>query len=146
MGLRIVTQGTWQGSKSSHGKGHSGGCLCHHPRLMLEITEWRKKGTCKAIKNQITCTAAYDYSNCLVTEHECPLQISQPSDNPKKIIWMDCGIHAREWIAPAFCQWFVKEVSVFSFLVMVNRLTKCLSHLNYVESTLRSQVGNAALY
>lgn len=23
---------------------------------------------------------------------------------------MDCGIHAREWIAPAFCQWFVKEV------------------------------------
>uniref|UniRef100_A0A8I3PCJ3 Carboxypeptidase O n=1 Tax=Canis lupus familiaris TaxID=9615 RepID=A0A8I3PCJ3_CANLF len=37
------------------------------------------------------------------------LKISQPSDNPKKIIWMDCGIHAREWIAPAFCQWFVKE-------------------------------------
>ncbi|XP_058404641.1 carboxypeptidase O [Diceros bicornis minor] len=38
------------------------------------------------------------------------LQISQPSNNPKKIIWMDCGIHAREWIAPAFCQWFVKEI------------------------------------
>ncbi|KAB1278533.1 Carboxypeptidase O [Camelus dromedarius] len=36
--------------------------------------------------------------------------ISQPSNNPKKIIWMDCGIHAREWIAPAFCQWFVKEI------------------------------------
>uniref|UniRef100_A0AAY4CMU0 Peptidase M14 domain-containing protein n=2 Tax=Denticeps clupeoides TaxID=299321 RepID=A0AAY4CMU0_9TELE len=28
----------------------------------------------------------------------------------KKAIWMDCGIHAREWIAPAFCQWFVKEM------------------------------------
>ncbi|KFO18335.1 carboxypeptidase O [Fukomys damarensis] len=38
------------------------------------------------------------------------LKISQPSSSPKKIIWMDCGIHAREWIAPAFCQWFVKEV------------------------------------
>nr|KAF6449940.1 carboxypeptidase O [Molossus molossus] len=38
------------------------------------------------------------------------LKISQPSNNPKKIIWMDCGIHARERIAPAFCQWFVKEV------------------------------------
>uniref|UniRef100_A0A672TKE6 Carboxypeptidase O n=1 Tax=Strigops habroptila TaxID=2489341 RepID=A0A672TKE6_STRHB len=38
------------------------------------------------------------------------LQISQPSDKTKKIIWMDCGIHAREWIAPAFCQWFVKEI------------------------------------
>ncbi|KAG8520978.1 Carboxypeptidase O [Galemys pyrenaicus] len=37
------------------------------------------------------------------------LKISQPSNNTKKIIWMDCGIHAREWIAPAFCQWFVKE-------------------------------------
>ncbi|KAK7879497.1 hypothetical protein WMY93_033793 [Mugilogobius chulae] len=28
----------------------------------------------------------------------------------KKIIWMDCGIHAREWIAPAFCQYFVKTL------------------------------------
>uniref|UniRef100_A0A8C6XYV4 Peptidase M14 domain-containing protein n=1 Tax=Naja naja TaxID=35670 RepID=A0A8C6XYV4_NAJNA len=24
-------------------------------------------------------------------------------------IFMDCGVHAREWISPAFCQWFVKE-------------------------------------
>ncbi|XP_043549178.1 carboxypeptidase O isoform X2 [Chiloscyllium plagiosum] len=38
------------------------------------------------------------------------LKISRRSDKPKKIIWMDCGIHAREWIAPAFCQWFVKEI------------------------------------
>ncbi|XP_045416201.1 carboxypeptidase O [Lemur catta] len=38
------------------------------------------------------------------------LKISQSSNDPKKIIWMDCGIHAREWIAPAFCQWFVKEI------------------------------------
>ncbi|KAM7104785.1 LOW QUALITY PROTEIN: carboxypeptidase O [Molossus nigricans] len=37
------------------------------------------------------------------------LKISQPSNNPK-IIWMDYGIHARERIAPAFCQWFVKEI------------------------------------
>ncbi|XP_010155995.1 PREDICTED: carboxypeptidase B isoform X2 [Eurypyga helias] len=26
-----------------------------------------------------------------------------------KAIFMDCGFHAREWISPAFCQWFVKE-------------------------------------
>ncbi|XP_056445020.1 carboxypeptidase B2 [Gadus chalcogrammus] len=26
----------------------------------------------------------------------------------KKAIWLDCGIHAREWIAPAFCLWFVQ--------------------------------------
>ncbi|KAG8432748.1 hypothetical protein GDO86_017115 [Hymenochirus boettgeri] len=38
------------------------------------------------------------------------LKISQSSGNQKKIVWIDCGIHAREWIAPAFCQWFVKEI------------------------------------
>ncbi|XP_006889223.1 PREDICTED: carboxypeptidase O [Elephantulus edwardii] len=38
------------------------------------------------------------------------LKISQSSNNSKKMVWMDCGIHAREWIAPAFCQWFVKEI------------------------------------
>ncbi|KAM4772563.1 carboxypeptidase B-like [Rhinophrynus dorsalis] len=27
----------------------------------------------------------------------------------KKAVFMDCGFHAREWISPAFCQWFVKE-------------------------------------
>ncbi|KAJ0062512.1 hypothetical protein NL108_014970, partial [Boleophthalmus pectinirostris] len=35
--------------------------------------------------------------------------IGLPGNN-KKIIWMDCGIHAREWIAPAFCQYFVKMI------------------------------------
>uniref|UniRef100_A0A8C5HPX1 Peptidase M14 domain-containing protein n=1 Tax=Gouania willdenowi TaxID=441366 RepID=A0A8C5HPX1_GOUWI len=25
-------------------------------------------------------------------------------------VWIDCGVHAREWIGPAFCQWFVREV------------------------------------
>ncbi|XP_062866876.1 carboxypeptidase O [Trichomycterus rosablanca] len=38
------------------------------------------------------------------------LKISLGSTEQKKIIWMDCGIHAREWIAPAFCQHFVKEI------------------------------------
>uniref|UniRef100_A0A3B4C2H8 Peptidase M14 domain-containing protein n=1 Tax=Pygocentrus nattereri TaxID=42514 RepID=A0A3B4C2H8_PYGNA len=32
------------------------------------------------------------------------------SGRQKKAVWMDCGIHAREWIAPAFCQWFVKKI------------------------------------
>lgn len=26
----------------------------------------------------------------------------------KKAMWMDCGIHAREWVSPAFCLWFVQ--------------------------------------
>uniref|UniRef100_A0A8D2CYR5 Carboxypeptidase B n=1 Tax=Sciurus vulgaris TaxID=55149 RepID=A0A8D2CYR5_SCIVU len=30
--------------------------------------------------------------------------------NPNKpAIFIDCGFHAREWISPAFCQWFVRE-------------------------------------
>ncbi|KAG8432762.1 hypothetical protein GDO86_017125 [Hymenochirus boettgeri] len=37
-------------------------------------------------------------------------KIGWPSEKNKKIIWMDCGIHAREWISMAFCQWFVKEI------------------------------------
>ncbi|KAG7239362.1 hypothetical protein INR49_029351, partial [Caranx melampygus] len=38
------------------------------------------------------------------------LKIGLPSEEKKKAIWMDCGIHAREWIAPAFCQYFVKQL------------------------------------
>uniref|UniRef100_A0A672LLF5 Carboxypeptidase O n=1 Tax=Sinocyclocheilus grahami TaxID=75366 RepID=A0A672LLF5_SINGR len=37
------------------------------------------------------------------------LKIGLNSTTPKKAVWMDCGIHAREWIAPAFCQHFVKS-------------------------------------
>ncbi|KTG43967.1 hypothetical protein cypCar_00041222 [Cyprinus carpio] len=37
-------------------------------------------------------------------------EIGFKSTTPKKAVWMDCGIHAREWIAPAFCQHFVKEI------------------------------------
>ncbi|XP_030634872.1 carboxypeptidase O [Chanos chanos] len=38
------------------------------------------------------------------------LKIGIKSTGVKKAIWMDCGIHAREWISPAFCQHFVKEI------------------------------------
>ncbi|XP_047432096.1 carboxypeptidase B2 [Mugil cephalus] len=35
------------------------------------------------------------------------LKLSISNRPNKKAIWIDCGIHAREWIAPAFCLWFV---------------------------------------
>ncbi|MEE6500955.1 hypothetical protein FKM82_004009 [Ascaphus truei] len=38
------------------------------------------------------------------------LKIGKPRA-AKKAIFIDCGIHAREWISPAFCQWFVKEIT-----------------------------------
>ncbi|XP_043558929.1 carboxypeptidase B-like isoform X1 [Chiloscyllium plagiosum] len=37
------------------------------------------------------------------------LRVGKRTGSPKPAIFMDCGIHAREWISPAFCQWFVKE-------------------------------------
>ncbi|RXN02842.1 carboxypeptidase B2 [Labeo rohita] len=35
------------------------------------------------------------------------LKLSGRRDEVKRAMWIDCGIHAREWIAPAFCMWFV---------------------------------------
>ncbi|XP_038672554.1 carboxypeptidase B-like isoform X2 [Scyliorhinus canicula] len=37
------------------------------------------------------------------------IKIGKKTGQTKPAIFMDCGIHAREWISPAFCQWFVKE-------------------------------------
>ncbi|XP_067897655.1 carboxypeptidase B-like [Heterodontus francisci] len=37
------------------------------------------------------------------------IKIGKKASSSKPAIFMDCGIHAREWISPAFCQWFVKE-------------------------------------
>ncbi|KAM6945666.1 carboxypeptidase B2 [Aplochiton taeniatus] len=35
------------------------------------------------------------------------LKLSGHERPNKRAMWIDCGIHAREWIAPAFCLWFV---------------------------------------
>lgn len=48
--------------------------------------------------------------------HAWPPSSSQLSLNNrpgKKAMWIDCGIHAREWISPVFCLWFVHHVSHF---------------------------------
>ncbi|XP_054839719.1 mast cell carboxypeptidase A-like isoform X2 [Eublepharis macularius] len=47
----------------------------------------------------------------------------------KKAIFMDCGIHAREWISPAFCQWFVKQAVVTYGKDKV--MTKLLDSMNF---------------
>ncbi|XP_029471931.1 mast cell carboxypeptidase A-like [Rhinatrema bivittatum] len=50
-------------------------------------------------------------------------------DNIKKAIFLDCGIHAREWISPAFCQWFVKEAT--ETYGKDKTMTKLLDSLTY---------------
>lgn len=51
------------------------------------------------------------------------LGLENPEGEQKKVIWVDCGIHAREWIAPAFCQWFVKEVCTLPHKFMIHIFT-----------------------
>uniref|UniRef100_I3K2Q6 Carboxypeptidase B2 n=1 Tax=Oreochromis niloticus TaxID=8128 RepID=I3K2Q6_ORENI len=36
-----------------------------------------------------------------------PLYVLKVKLPNRKAMWIDCGIHAREWISPAFCMWFV---------------------------------------
>ncbi|XP_010732359.1 carboxypeptidase A6 [Larimichthys crocea] len=57
------------------------------------------------------------------------LQIGKRSRHQKKAVWIDCGVHAREWIGPAFCQWFVKEaINSYQYDSMMRRL---LNQLNF---------------
>lgn len=51
-------------------------------------------------------------------EYSC-FQLGRRSRAYKRGVWIDCGIHAREWIGPAFCQWFVKEVSYTLYRVSI---------------------------
>ncbi|XP_071755980.1 carboxypeptidase O-like [Centroberyx gerrardi] len=57
------------------------------------------------------------------------LGLKNPAGREKKAIWMDCGIHAREWIAPAFCQWFVKEI--LQSYKTNEKLTQLLQNLDF---------------
>ena len=39
------------------------------------------------------------------------LILGRPLADNKPIVLIDCGMHAREWITPAFCQCYVNRVS-----------------------------------
>ncbi|KAA0704967.1 Carboxypeptidase B [Triplophysa tibetana] len=54
------------------------------------------------------------------------LTVGKKTGSVKPAVFMDCGFHAREWITPAFCQWFVQEaVSTYgSNAEMTNLLDK----------------------
>ncbi|XP_072832376.1 carboxypeptidase B2 isoform X2 [Vicugna pacos] len=41
------------------------------------------------------------------------LKVSRKEQRTKNAMWIDCGIHAREWISPAFCLWFIGYVTQF---------------------------------
>uniref|UniRef100_A0A8C9C6F8 Carboxypeptidase B n=1 Tax=Phocoena sinus TaxID=42100 RepID=A0A8C9C6F8_PHOSS len=50
-------------------------------------------------------------------------------DERRKAIFMDCGIHAREWISPAFCQWFLYQAT--NTYGKNKIMTKLLDRMNF---------------
>ncbi|XP_006163508.1 carboxypeptidase B2 [Tupaia chinensis] len=41
------------------------------------------------------------------------LKVSGKEQTAKPAMWIDCGVHAREWISPAFCLWFIGYVTQY---------------------------------
>ncbi|XP_026157585.1 carboxypeptidase O-like [Mastacembelus armatus] len=76
----------------------------YHP--MPEITNWMTQ----IAKDHPDVVTIVDYGQTYEKRTISLLKIGLNSEAKKKAIWMDCGIHAREWIAPAFCQYFVKQI------------------------------------
>ncbi|KAM4559518.1 carboxypeptidase B2 [Odontesthes bonariensis] len=56
------------------------------------------------------------------------LKLSFNNRPNKKAMWIDCGIHAREWISPAFCLWFVEHL--LSFYKHNRDITRILDNMD----------------
>ncbi|XP_034533820.1 carboxypeptidase O-like [Notolabrus celidotus] len=76
----------------------------YHP--MSEITDWMTQ----LEKENPDIVTIMDYGKTYEKKTISLLKIGVKTGEKKKAIWMDCGIHAREWIAPAFCQYFVRQI------------------------------------
>ncbi|XP_058045119.1 mast cell carboxypeptidase A-like [Ahaetulla prasina] len=69
-----------------------------------KISDW----TARIAKSNSTLVSRIQIGKTFENRPIFLLQIGKKSGEGKAI-FMDCGVHAREWISPAFCQWFVKE-------------------------------------
>jgi murein tripeptide amidase MpaA len=38
------------------------------------------------------------------------ITITNPGGSGKKTVFIECGIHAREWISPALCLWIINSL------------------------------------
>uniref|UniRef100_A0A3Q0STA8 Carboxypeptidase O n=1 Tax=Amphilophus citrinellus TaxID=61819 RepID=A0A3Q0STA8_AMPCI len=76
----------------------------YHP--MSEITSWMEQ----LVKDHPDVVTIVKYGKTYENKDISLLKIGLNTGKEKKAIWMDCGIHAREWIAPAFCQYFVRQI------------------------------------
>ncbi|XP_043966380.1 carboxypeptidase B2 isoform X1 [Gambusia affinis] len=57
------------------------------------------------------------------------LKLSLNNRPNKKAVWIDCGIHAREWISPAFCLFFVHYS--LSFYNLNTEMTQILDNMDF---------------
>uniref|UniRef100_A0A3P9P164 Carboxypeptidase B2 (plasma) n=2 Tax=Poecilia reticulata TaxID=8081 RepID=A0A3P9P164_POERE len=57
------------------------------------------------------------------------LKLSLNNRPNKKAMWIDCGIHAREWISPAFCLFFVHYL--LSFYNVNTEITQILDNMDF---------------
>ncbi|XP_040888387.1 carboxypeptidase O-like [Toxotes jaculatrix] len=76
----------------------------YHP--MPEISKWMAQ----IAQDYPDVVTTEDYGHSYENRTISLLKIGLSTGGKKKAIWMDCGIHAREWIAPAFCQYFVRQI------------------------------------
>ncbi|KAK2817812.1 hypothetical protein Q7C36_021745 [Tachysurus vachellii] len=98
---------------------------------MDEISQWMNM----MIKEHPDVVTSVVYGNTYEKRNITLLKIGLSSTEKKKMVWMDCGIHAREWIAPAFCQHFVKEI--LGSYKTDSKISEMLKHLDlYVTPVL----------
>ncbi|XP_075720102.1 carboxypeptidase B-like [Rhinoderma darwinii] len=87
------------------------------------IVDW----TCKMATEHPDLVSRIEIGNTYEDRPMYVLRVGSSTAGPS--IFMDCGIHAREWISPAFCQWFVGElVSGYS---KDEGIKKLLTNMNF---------------
>ena len=59
-----------------------------------------------------------------------------------KVVSIDCGIHAREWISPAYCQWFIREVTTGQFASYKNDIKFLIQPLLNPDGYVYSWTGS----
>uniref|UniRef100_A0A670YHG8 Carboxypeptidase B2 n=1 Tax=Pseudonaja textilis TaxID=8673 RepID=A0A670YHG8_PSETE len=80
------------------------------------------------------------------------LKFSHRSRTPKNAIWIDCGIHAREWVSPACCLWFTGHVNFLGYKLRIGDINIKIFYINtgvcvcYLQNRMwrknRSKHGN----